>query len=146
MNCPVCHLTATNTCARCPTKYCSRDCQLAHWPIHKSECNGVTQRYAKFLEYATLKILGNIKIIAAWNGPGTIEITISETILEFIKPGSFHFACLNWIQDGETTQIRYVLNDYTHTQPFDQLSAEINNIIKKKHPKPDSDWSVMFNL
>ena len=45
--CEGCFLTKTSqkllkTCRRCQiSSYCSRECQLACWPVHKMECNKV---------------------------------------------------------------------------------------------------------
>ena len=38
--CPNCrHLRATRTCSRCKVeRYCSKDCQQAHWEVHKKTC------------------------------------------------------------------------------------------------------------
>jgi hypothetical protein len=34
------HKVAWKRCAACSTSYCSRDCQLAHWPVHRnSDCH-----------------------------------------------------------------------------------------------------------
>src|ERR1044071_5380696 len=37
---PTCkkHGERMKSCAVCRTRYCSRECQVAHWPIHKETC------------------------------------------------------------------------------------------------------------
>lgn len=38
--CGVCGQLATKRCSRCANEwYCSRECQVAHWPKHKKSCN-----------------------------------------------------------------------------------------------------------
>ena len=38
-SCLVCGKEATNKCVRCKkARYCSRECQVVHWPKHKSTC------------------------------------------------------------------------------------------------------------
>jgi hypothetical protein len=37
--CTHCHQPSTQKCSGCmKTRYCSRDCSRAHWPVHKLEC------------------------------------------------------------------------------------------------------------
>ena len=39
-NCVVCGHTAGSRCSRCrKQKYCSKECQLSHWPSHKPVCS-----------------------------------------------------------------------------------------------------------
>ena len=38
--CVICDKEANKLCNRCKfSHYCSRDCQIVHWPVHKSDCN-----------------------------------------------------------------------------------------------------------
>ena len=39
MGCSQCGAPAHKRCSQCSfTRYCSGECQRAHWPLHKSEC------------------------------------------------------------------------------------------------------------
>jgi len=39
MTCAVCEKPSTSVCTSCQrVRYCSRDCQRAHWPLHKLQC------------------------------------------------------------------------------------------------------------
>ena len=38
---PGCKAVAKNKCGHCQTHYCSRECQKAHWPVHKPRCKPV---------------------------------------------------------------------------------------------------------
>ena len=38
-HCAWCYQPARRKCQRCMSvRYCNKDCQLAHWPLHKSQC------------------------------------------------------------------------------------------------------------
>ena len=39
MTCLHCAQPARHACERCGASYCGRDCQLAHWPEHRSSCH-----------------------------------------------------------------------------------------------------------
>ena len=42
--CAVCKAPAKHRCKDCKSKsYCSRECQLSHWKIHKKECKAIKQ-------------------------------------------------------------------------------------------------------
>lgn len=44
-NCGQCGISATKKCSRCESiYYCSRDCQVQHWPNHKSYCLSKTKK------------------------------------------------------------------------------------------------------
>ena len=148
--CVVCAKPSQSSCSRCELiKYCSRDCQRQHWPTHKLKCftkEHIRQfnesRYAKFLEHATKRIYGNICIVQAWNAPCTVEITMDETIEEFIRPSSFHIAYLTWTPSA-TPQIKYILSNYTLTQPD---TPPDNPNIKQQNAQPEQNAAVMFNM
>ena len=54
-DCDVCGLRATSTCSGCgSTHYCSRACQLKHWPRHKISCKA-SPIYKANQELAALK-------------------------------------------------------------------------------------------
>jgi hypothetical protein len=36
--CKLCDGKATKKCSNCDTKYCSRECQVKDWPVHKQKC------------------------------------------------------------------------------------------------------------
>ena len=38
--CTWCHEPALQKCSTCKSvRYCTRECQVAHWPVHKLQCN-----------------------------------------------------------------------------------------------------------
>lgn len=43
--CSFCHAVGHKICGACRLFfYCSRSCQVSHWPIHKSQCRLITQK------------------------------------------------------------------------------------------------------
>lgn len=45
MSCQVCHLSASLRCSKCSnTHYCSRDCQVKDWPVHKKVCSRIKRK------------------------------------------------------------------------------------------------------
>ncbi len=176
--CTVCNQPSKSKCSRCNSvHYCSRECQLLHWPDHKAQCNKqradennkafIAQfKCERFLEHANKRIFGNICILAAhhfediYDGTTnvrarcTIEVTINESIDEFIQPGSFHFAYLNYVYEPRdqivsftpVIKVIYVLNDFKFTIETPITNPTNLTNLKKLNPKPDPDWCIMFEL
>ena len=67
--CPGCGRVATKQCTRCKKqKYCSRECQMSHWPKHKKICKKVPVAAAaaaspKQGETATTKYTGRTVVV-----------------------------------------------------------------------------------
>lgn len=75
--CVVCQSTpAKNRCSRCHSeRYCSRKCQLKHWPKHKGICSQRMTDYQSKNEGAMAKIE---EILATWNSTDAFDITLKS--------------------------------------------------------------------
>jgi hypothetical protein len=83
-----CGVAATQTCARCMNvRYCSRTCQVNHWPRHKTVCNVTATAMSTLLA----KIAGNMAAFAAKGG--AVHVEIPETTADFIARG-IHFVTI----------------------------------------------------
>ncbi|QYB17460.1 zinc finger MYNd domain-containing protein [Pacmanvirus S19] len=172
--CTVCGVLAKFKCARCKqVAYCKKDCQIKNWPQHKVNCTVKTPESirAEFIQQANNRIAGNILIMAAHNyekySLGVIFTEITETIEEFMKGGSTHFAHLQFVPKDEINEmvskyelckinvselklstekvhVVYCFNNYNYSltiQPKNKLNALVN-----QHPCPENIWSVVFDL
>jgi hypothetical protein len=135
--CAVCRQPADLKCARClKVHYCARDHQRLHWSCHKDTCKRPISR-EEFIRDAITKIAGNIHIMRAWYA-GEIVINIPETVEEFVRGDSLHFAHLS-MRESDTAEV--VLRDYTQEISLAHIDYDE---IKKSNPKPPSEWTVMF--
>lgn len=39
--CVVCNDNTTKHCEKCLTYYCSKGCQITHWPVHQAHCERI---------------------------------------------------------------------------------------------------------
>lgn len=182
--CERCGKPAPQKCGRCKeATYCSKECQVAAWPEHKKVCVDKVaaekkrqEIYANFIIHANARITGNIFIMASHryktDGPGIILIEITETMQEFIKGGSIHFAHMNFVpsdkiqsaaeehgldllekhsiemltQDVSCVHVVYKLIDY-YTVVKVTPNAKIDlKTLRYKEEDPGSIWTVNFNL
>ena len=104
MSCANCGVECTQQCSRClKVNYCSRDCQVKHWPAHKAACAGgkhtisLKERLSHYFMLIANKIAGNVFIMSAHNPtPGVIFVNINEKLEDFVRGGKNHFAHLSW--------------------------------------------------
>lgn len=186
-SCAHCGASASLTCAKCKKiKYCRKECQVAQWRTHKKTCRSEEENaaFAKkkqeicetFIVHANSRISGNIFILASHRyskvGSGIVVVEITETMEEFIKPGSFHFAHLNFVPedsipdliqkhnldptrlptiedlrtDSSCVYVVYRLIDhYVVMKVIPEIQIDLRNL-KDNHPNPEDDWSVLFTL
>ena len=89
MFCANCNADAKSSCSKCArTAYCSRECQVKHWPKHRTWCSE-TSAQAIFIKFAYQKIRTSVVRFAALH-PGPVTIEVNETIADFCNKG-FHF-------------------------------------------------------
>jgi hypothetical protein len=71
----ICGEVTTSTCMRCKSMgYCSRECQVKHWPVHKMQCidsdpvgtaaRNLEKKRANWVLCANQRISGNALIMA----------------------------------------------------------------------------------
>ena len=94
--CTSCNATAANfTCSKCQfPHYCSRQCQLAHWPIHKEECKvwsdpfqNYQKRYPEHFMWALHEVsMESTKFLILQNG--TYELRSLEQIAAHLQEKS----------------------------------------------------------
>lgn len=141
-----CKNEAKKSCVNCGIGYCSRECQVKDWPEHKLKCKQSKEQ--EYLKYATMKIAGNIQIMAAHrfakHGPGAILVEMNESITSFMKGDSLHIAYLSFLPRGvpdDKISVVYKFDDYTTTQIINRL-----NINLSKAPEPEDNWSIIFMM
>lgn len=162
-----CGKSAECCCAKCrKTFYCSRICQTNDWSAHKSICNLIiiNKHYEQVLSNINAEIYGNILIAASHYPDCVIFIEINESIDGFIKiDKQFHFAYLTYIQPA-------IAADQMKTISIGELSATNDQIVtiyifkdkymvfknkkndfdleklKNKHPKPEPNWMITFDV
>ncbi len=143
--CYVCGAGTNSRCSKCMiVLYCTRQCQLNDWPRHKIEC-ALTVRQRKFIECAHQRVAGNILIMIA-HRLGTCKITarIDETIEEFIKDSSLHFAHLSAAPHTDYV-VTYSLQNFTYSIRIDPGTIDLE-ALKKRYPDPGADWTVYFEM
>ena len=142
--CDNCNKSAAAKCSRCGlARYCSKECQVSHWPKHRLECTDV-QHMRAFLRLRDL-IKGNLLLMAAYHLPtgGEVVIRIDERVIDFFSNSSIHMAHLS-IGEELPGQYKAVFrfSDMKITLPLEDPPAKI----KEKYPAPDKNWSILFEL
>ncbi len=105
--CASCGKASSNHCSRCnKTQYCSRECQLSHWVMHRKICRPHGGETSDFEQLFMGVIGGNIYAAAAsvyMGGQfGVVSVAITESYGEFTKgDGSLHFAHIQCVDHGE---------------------------------------------
>ena len=178
-NCAECKSQARLQCARCKNiSYCSKDCQILHWQTHKKTCAASVKSpediKSNYVKYANNRIVGNILIMAAHryktHGRGVIFAEITETIEEFMKGGSLHFAHLQFVPrcnvnevattkfgfnpinvdefvtNEESVNVVYCFNNYHFNLNIKPETLTKFESLVSEHPNPDDVWSVIFEL
>jgi len=153
--CPVCSENASNNCARCgEVSYCGRECQVKHWNVHRQTCGDKTigtitqHRRVKRIQE---KIIGNIFIAAShWfeSGAGDVVVEINESIDDFMKGGTMHFAYISasgTVCDPDIINVIYKFDDYVHKAVVDLKSVDCA-ALRVKYPHPEDTWSVVFTF
>lgn len=174
--CAECGKVAGQKCSRCQVvSYCGRECQVKHWTTHKTVCvdpRAEEKRRASWLIYAGGRISGNIYIMVAHKydtmGSGVVFVEIDETIEEFMKGGSMHFAHLSFAPEDSyrdfsrekynlelgavsnltitSVTVVYVLKNYHIVTNMSIEGAADLALLKKNYPDPDNDWAVLFTM
>lgn len=177
LKCAECGNPAGQKCGRCQqVVYCNRECQVKHWPSHKGVCNdprAEEKKYAVWMLMACARISGNVRIMASHRyanvGLGVVFAEIDETIEEFMKGGSMHFAHLSFASADEYREysrtkynleltspvpelvftdivVVFVLKNYHVVMVHPTSDAAEFAALKKNYPDPDNDWSVLFTM
>lgn len=144
-----CGEAATSNCAGCnQAQYCSRPCQVAAWPRHKTRCHAIRQERdaatrletfrCAWIDEAGSRIGGNIDAFAFANPGHDVHVRIDETIDEFTRGSSFHFAHLSVGDLAEHPAVRYTLMDYVRTKKMDPGMSKI--------APPSGTWSITFDM
>ena len=151
--CTICNTPTTNCCSRCQTAhYCRRECQLAHWAVHKKICVGGP--WPRYLEHLTNIIAGNIAIMAAHHG-AFLTARVDEPMDDFMASSSgskmIQFIHLE-PSSGDPVycvnppQVIYVLPDYIHTCICNAITPAHIADAKKKHRAPPAQWTLLLEL
>lgn len=123
MNCINCNSIAQHYCAKCAAPYCSRECQVGHWPTHQSICRETARR----LRDTGTIMLTNIACVWAHNiidNTGAIIVEINETLADYCAGESFHIAHISFdtkkgIPVAHSIPIIYQFKDATRHMRID---------------------------
>lgn len=167
--CANCSKPAISKCGKCQqVSYCGRECQVAHWIVHKSVCRTQNEQkilrekmYQNYIAKIHTHIAGTLIITSAHYPNRDIIVRIHENIEEFIANDFIHFAYLtvdnnlfcdkpldisvdNDLITNPSSNAKYIFNDYfADIQIATKYSADV---IKNKYPKPDIETTITFEL
>ncbi len=152
----VCGMTSAMYCGKCGTGYCSRECQVVDWPIHKQPCLRYTHEM-NFLSQAILRFAGSVYAMSP-DDNNTIIAEFPQTIHEFIAGDSFHMVYLHktidlckWEADnkysklpvGDAESIVFLFKDTARKIKIPPIAP---SIIKKVKMIEDAMQVVTFTL
>lgn len=153
MNC-ICGHPSVSRCAKCTVGYCSRDCQVKDWPVHKTKCQGT---YIKlFLHQAYEFMAGNVhSMLKGKLDSHVVCIEIPESLEKFMRGGNFHMAHLHLVKKSDWDRFMmdsfgkksdcdgalFVFNNFTSPAPVDPL-----RVAKAKVREGESLQTVTFQM
>lgn len=168
--CVSCNEPATNMCNRCKSVwYCGKNCQVTHWPRHKSICVDPVKaahdeevRRANWVLQANQRLGGNLLIMAAHcyedHGPGIIFVDFTKSIGEFMS-GGYSFAHLTFattLREDITVKIQeishdtvnavYVFENYQQSVVLRPEMSDHMAMLRKNYANPGTEWSVPLNM
>ena len=163
-NCANCGSSDSKSkCSRCSIPYCTRDCQLKHWSVHKQVCKTAEQKIAELqntineiFSRVNHLIAGNVIILNAWyrKERGMVEIEVTENLADFASRGT-HFLHMVYKDLGSSDSIdkyseldkcyvKFKLTNYEYESfiPIRLAAPEI----RAKQAQPSQEWTLMFDF
>ena len=151
-----------SACSRCSAPYCSRECQVKHWPVHKQRCINPEQTAAdrqrlinQLFDRVCKIIAGNVIILSAWykNERGCIEIEITEGLVDFSQSGT-HFLHMNYIDmdasvydkysEPDKCIVKFKLSDFEFESTITVKIPAVT--IKARQPQPSRELTLMYEV
>ncbi len=144
-----------NYCGRCErAPYCSKECQVAHWAVHKRTCVTPAQ-CKKGIEMAIQRIIGNIIVMLShysMEGRPMVVVRIDETIEEFTKGDcTVHIAHLSCVEIPPSAAPSPHSCTPAATFVFKNFTTEVDLNIPPGRPMKAPQytggiWSVVFDM
>lgn len=141
MNCIYCTNEASNNCKRCLAPYCSRECQVSDWAVHKATCVPIDIAVNNMLN----KILGNVIIFQTYHHATNVEISVDDYIYILnmcSKPCKVTLSYNNTISDASSDEFTIFLKykDYKTS-----IKYPISNMkFKKNYVPAGNKWTILI--
>lgn len=133
--CINCGNPTNSTCRKCTTRYCSRECQVAHWPIHKTMCREIGARINEVMR----KIMGNLYLLYnEYKSP--IVVSIDDTTADFCTSDKMRSITLSVKNDGDPNTITFLFVDNSIKRDIEWPTINV----KKKYSCPGVSWTLII--
>ncbi|CAG2055278.1 unnamed protein product [Timema podura] len=78
--CSVCQKKTTLKCTRCGTWYCSSNCQIDHWPVHKAQCTAKRTTGNSIVPKLSSNMKGSLQVVKCYGDHFIMRLTREEDI------------------------------------------------------------------